>query len=465
MIEKLGIQFSRIYLKYMPNAFVFALLLTLVCGITAYFWTDSGLLYILESWYRGFFDLLSFTMQVVLMIITGYSIAISPLIKRWIDTLSQKITSPTQVYFWVTLIGMLLAMVSFGWVVITCVLARSLALRVKGVNYPFLIACVYFSLNTWVLGFSSSIPLLLNTEKNYLISTGLLANIIGTDHTLASSLNLMMMGCFLIIGPLAVMIFNPGNSKSKDLHRLQTEAAREDEKSIEEEAQDLNLPFDAFSDRSNNSALLQGLVATMGLIYLGYHFYTKGLDLNFNIMIFLFLVVGMLLHRTPSRYIISMKRSSTNISGILFQYPFYAGIMGIMLYTGMGEKMGLIMAELSSIDSYPLYAYLTGAVVNFAIPSAGGEFAVIGPSLISAIQNLGAGLPAEEVTAMISRASMAVAYGESLSNLLQPFFLLIVLPVMAKGMQIQARDVMGYLVLPFTLFFVIQILLVLYWPM
>lgn len=103
--------------------------------------------------------------------------------------------------------------------------------------------------------------------------------------------------------------------------------------------------------------------------------------------------------------------------------------------------------------------------MNFAIPSAGGEFAVVGPSIINAVKEIGAGLPAVEITELVSRASLAVAYGESLSNLLQPFYLLLVLPIMAAGIKVQARDVMGYLVLPFIIFFIIQSLLVLYCPM
>ena len=153
------------------------------------------------------------------------------------------------------------------------------------------------------------------------------------------------------------------------------------------------------------------------------------------------------------------------ISGILFQYPFYAGIMGIMLYTGLGDKLGQVLASVATLDSYPFYAYLTGGIVNFAIPSAGGEFAVIGPSLINAIKELGAGLPESEIIAMISRASLSVAYGESLSNMLQPFYLLIVMPIMGTGVKLQARDVMGYLVVPFVIFFIIQSLLVVWWPL
>jgi short-chain fatty acids transporter len=170
----------------------------------------------------------------------------------------------------------------------------------------------------------------------------------------------------------------------------------------------------------------------------------------------------MLLHMTPMRYSIAMKRASSNISGVLFQYPFYAGIMGIMLASGLGEKISHVLVSIATPESYAFIAYVTGGVINFAIPSAGGEFAVIGPSIINMVKGLGS--PAE-VTAMTARASMAVAYGESLSNLLQPFFLLIVFPVMGKGIKIQARDVVGYLFIPFVVLFVIQALLVTYVPL
>ena len=103
--------------------------------------------------------------------------------------------------------------------------------------------------------------------------------------------------------------------------------------------------------------------------------------------------------------------------------------------------------------------------MNFAIPSAGGEFAVVGPSVLGAVAEIGSGLPEAEVTQMLSRAAMSIAYGESLSNLMQPFFLLLVFPVMGQGVKLQARDVMGYLVLPFTILLVIQLLIVSFAPL
>lgn len=464
MIEKLGESFTQIYLKYMPNAFVFAILLTLATGITAFVWLGSSPLEIIKSWYEGFFDLLEFAMQIILIIITGFSIALSPLVKRSIDALSLHIKSPIQVYFLVVFLGMLLSLISFGWVVITCVLARELALRVKGVNYPFLIACVYFSINSWVLGLSSSIPLLLNSENNFLIETGLLTSVIPTSYTLQSTLNIVMIALLVIGAPLTMLLLRPKSADNKELSDLIVTNESPELNTIKEEALSLKLPFNSLSDKLNNSFFIQMVIVLMGLAYIIYHFYTNGLDLNFNIMIFIFLIIGLFLHKTPLRYVISMKRSSSNISGILFQYPFYAGIMGIMLYTGMGEELGEVMASVATIDSFPFYAYLTGGMVNFVIPSAGGEFAVIGPSLINAINQLGAGLSQNEITAMISRASLSVAYGESLSNMLHPFYLLLIMPIMGKGTKLQARDVMGYLVIPFIIFFIIQSLLVVLLP-
>ena len=465
MITKLGEKFTHLFLRFMPDAFVFALILTLIAALGAFFWLDATPLKIIQSWYDGFFDLLAFGMQIVLIIITGFSIALSPIIKKGIDRLTLYIKTPKQVYFLVVLIGSLLCLVSFGWIVITCVLARELAKRVKGVNYPFLVACVYLSMNTWVMGLSSSIPLLLNTEKNYLIEAGILSNVIPTSYTLGSILNMSMIAMLVIGAPLLMLMLVPKKKNIKELNDLLETDEMAKEITIKEEAEGLILPFRSWSDKLNNSVILQMLIAILGLSYIIFHFYTKGLDLNFNIMIFIFLMIGLFLHKTPMRYVISMQRSSSNVSGILFQYPFYAGIMGIMLYTGLGERLAQMLASVATMESYPFYAYLTGGIVNFAIPSAGGEFAVVGPSIIEAVKEIGTGLPETEVNAMISRASLSIAYGESLSNILQPFYLLLVMPIMAAGIKLQARDVMGYLLIPFFILLIFQVCMIIWLPL
>ncbi|WP_373396401.1 TIGR00366 family protein [Algoriphagus halophilus] len=234
---------------------------------------------------------------------------------------------------------------------------------------------------------------------------------------------------------------------------------------ILEEAESMKMKESSVSDKVNNSPVIQYIIGLMGLAYIIYYFSTKGLDINLNIMIFIFIIIGLFLHQTPIRYGIVMKRSSSNISAILFQFPFYAGIMGIMIYTGLGNELTKWMVSVGTIDSFPLLAYLNGAIVNFAIPSAGGEFAIVGPSIINAVIELGAGLPELEVTKMIARASLAIAFGETLTNSLQPFYLLLIIPIMGIGLKIRARDVMGYLFIPFIIFFIATALMVLFVPL
>lgn len=464
MLLKFGEKFTDIFKRIMPDSFVFALLLTLVTGLSAVIFVDSNLFEILDSWYKGFWELLEFGMQITLIIVTGYSIALSSFTDKILNKVSQKISSPLQVYLTVIILGVLLSMISWGMVVIVAVLARELALRVKGINYPFLIACTYLSFTSWVTGLSSSIPLLMNTKNNFLIKEGVLNEVIPTSLTLGSNLNFIIIFIYVIIVPFIIFILIPKSSKNKELKDLIVNDQTNKEISIEEEANLYRSKKNTFSDKLNHSRLLQNIIFIMGICYLIYYFNSNGFDLNLNIMIFIFIILGLVLHQTPKRYAISMKRASNNVYGIIFQFPFYAGIMGIMLHTGLGESFSNWIASNATISNFPYYSYLIGGLVNFAIPSGGGEFAVIGPSIIEAAKQLAISLPPEQMTEYIARTALSIAYGESLTNLLQPFFLLIVLPVMGSGTRIEARDVMGYLAIPFLILFILESLLILYMP-
>jgi short-chain fatty acids transporter len=348
--------------------------------------------------------------------------------------------------------GGFVTMVSWGWVVLTAVLGRELAIRVKGVHYPFLIACAFFSSGSWVAGLSSSIPLLLNTPGNFLIEAGLLSTTIPMSETLGSSLNLTVMAVYLVGGPTIMYLFRPRRT-AVEIDELRTESGPAEEMTVAEEAETLRDPEPILSDRLNHSAILQLFVVAMGLAYIVMHFARRGFDLNLNIMIFGFLIFGMMLHRKPICYVTAMARACSNISGIVFQYPFYAGIMGIMMATGLGKAIAIWMASFVTLKTIPVAAYLLGGVVNFSIPSAGGEWAVIGPPLVEAIRELMGTVGNAELNRQVGRVAMAVAYGESLTNLLQPFFLLTVLPVMGAGVRIQARDIVGYFFVPFLVLF------------
>jgi len=464
MIAKIGSWCAEEFKRWLPDPFVFAVLLTIATALTAIVWVGAGPIEVISGWYDGLWMLLAFGMQMVLILVTGYAIALSAPVARLIDGLAARINRPGTVYLSVLIAGGLLVLVSWGWVVLTAVLGRELARRVRGVDYPFLVACAYLSSNAWVVGLSSTIPLLLNTPGNFLIEAGLLSTTIPTSATLGSPLNFAVAVTYLTVTP-AVMWFLRPRSTPVEISDLRTGGATEVETTVVEEAESMRQPGRTFSDRANTSTVLQMVVVAMGLTYLVVHFARHGIDLDLNLMIFAFLIFGLLLHRTPIRYVVAMSRACSNISGIVFQYPFYAGIMGIMMATGLGKAMAVWMASKVTLGTLPMAAYGLGAFINFSIPSAGGEWAVIGPPLVEAVRELAGPVTVGEFNNHVARVAMAVAYGESLTNLLQPFFLLTVLPVMGAGIRLQARDLMGYVFVPFVALFVIIGLLVAFFPM
>jgi short-chain fatty acids transporter len=463
MLVRLAKRSAEVVRRWLPDPFVFAVLLTVITAAAAMVWVGAGPEEILTGWYEGFWMLLEFGMQMVLILATGYAIALSPPVARLIDRLALKVARPEAVYLTVLVGGVLFVFVSWGWVVLTAVLGRELAKRVRGVHYPFLVACAYYSSGAWVTGLSSSIPLLLNTPGNFLIEAGLLPTTIPVTETLGSPLNLAVIVVYLVVSPAIMWLLRP-RDRAVELHELRTGSGVTRETTVAEEADAMRASEPVLSDRLNNSAALQLVVVAMGLAYLALHFARRGFDLNLNIMIFSFLVLGLLLHRTPIRYVVAMGRACSNISGIVFQYPFYAGIMGIMMITGLGKAVAAWMASLVTLKTLPVAAFVLGGVVNFSIPSAGGEWAVIGPPLVEAVRELAGTGGGGELSRHVSRVAMAVAYGETLTNLLQPFYLLAVLPVMGAGVRIQARDIVGYLFVPFLILSTVIGLLVAFLP-
>jgi len=448
LLQQFGATLARHLRQLIPDSFVFGLILTVLVAILALLFTDSAPKQVVDAWYRGFWLLLEFGMQVVLSLTTGFAIALSPAVGRLIDRVARFARGSGSVYFIVGMVGGAFALVSWGWAVLTAVLARELASRVKGVDYAYLTACAYGAGVVWVCGLSSSIPLVLNTDSNFLIDSGVLDSTIPIDYTLGSTMNWIQMGVYFLTMPALFYFLRPRDANPPGIDDLR-EADASAQTTIEQEALALQLNGNALSDHLNNSRLLVWLIVVPGFWFIADYFWTRGFDLNLNIMVFVFINVGLLLHRTPMRYVIAMKRACSNVSGIIFQYPFYAGIMGIMMFTGLAEASAVWLAGNATLTTFPFIAQLSGALVNMAVPSAGGEWAVLGPSMTETAKSLTAGLPAAQAQEYIARIAMAVAYGETSSNLLQPFFLLAILPVMGVGVRIQARDVMGYLIIPF----------------
>ncbi|MGD9228978.1 MAG: TIGR00366 family protein, partial [Desulfobacterales bacterium] len=173
------------------------------------------------------------------------------------------------------------------------------------------------------------------------------------------------------------------------------------------------------------------IVGVMGLIIIVWYFATKGFKLNLNIVNFTFMIVGILLHRTPINYVRAIAEGTRGCAGIILQFPFYAGIMGMMKYSGLIVVIAGWFVAISNQFTYPLFTFISASLVNIFVPSGGGQWAVQGPVVVEAAKTIGVSY---------SKTVMALAYGDQWTNLFQPFWALALLGLTG----LKARQIMGY---------------------
>jgi len=248
--------------------------------------------------------------------------------------------------------------------------------------------------------------------------------IVPVTETLYSSWNLVITVALLIILPLLYMKMTPKSGDQiieVDLSRLQDSGAGTSE----------SVKLSSVSDKMNNSFILTLIIAIPGLILIVDHFIKKGFSLDLNIVIFIFLVLGLFAHKTPIRYVKAINEAIRTCGGIALQFPFYAGIMGMMKTSGLAIVMSNWFVSFSTAKTLPLYTFWSAGLVNIFVPSGGGQWAVQGPIMIPAAKTLGAD---------ISKVTMALAWGDSWTNQIQPFW---ALPILAIA-GLDVKDIMGY---------------------
>ena len=193
------------------------------------------------------------------------------------------------------------------------------------------------------------------------------------------------------------------------------------------------------ADRIEHSKILWVILVVAGFAYIVYYFVQNGFTLGLNIVNMIFLFLGILLHGDLRRYVDAIGEAAAGAAGILLQFPFYAGIMGMMVAANeQGVSLASVISQffvnISNSITFPMLSFLAAGIVNFFVPSGGGQWAVQGPIMMPAGANLGIDA---------GRTAMAIAWGDQWTNMIQPFWALPALGV-AK---LSARDIMGYLVI------------------
>ncbi|GJM44105.1 MAG: short-chain fatty acids transporter [Gemmatimonadota bacterium] len=421
MIERLGAAFAAIAERWMPSPFVLALLLTVTTGLLGVVVMGASPARALEGWGDGFWGFLAFGMQMTLVLVTGYALAVSEGASRGIRLLAGIPGGTRSAVALTAVVSLLVSLVHWGLgLIVGALLAREIgrtaARRGLDVHYPLVVAAAYAGFLSWHGGLSGSAPLTVATEGHFLESR---IGVIGVEATLGSPLNLVMSGLLLLGVPLFLMAMAP---------RRGTPAPDRVVRDTEDDGERDDTGSPPWLDRS---PWLGRLVALMGLWVVVRSFAGGGFSaLDFNRVNFTFLFLGLLLYGSPWAYARAIREGIQGAAGIVLQFPFYAGILGMMKSTGLLERMSEIGASTGK-GAFLVSTFLAAGAVNFFVPSGGGQWGVQGPVVVDAALELG--VPVE-------RAIMALAYGDEWTNMLQPFWALALLGVTGLA----ARDIVGY---------------------
>ncbi|PLW76578.1 short-chain fatty acid transporter [Cohaesibacter celericrescens] len=409
----------RVVQRYLPSAYVLALILTAVVFVLGIVVTDQSPMDMASYWGGGFSKLFKFGMQMVLVLMTGYVLAMTPIMQKVFTGLTGLAGNWRQAIIITIVTSFICYYLNWGFgMVAGAILAREMGRRVK-VHFPLIVAAAYGG--ELVRGPSSSIPLVIATPDHFMEEA---IGIVPVTETLYAPWNI-----FLTIALLALLII---------FFMFQKQPAQIDQLKISDEDIDTEVELDRStmspSDWIENSRIPTLFLGLLVAVYLMGQVIDKGFSINLNTVILIFLGLGLLLHKSPQAYQVAAAKAIGAARGIIIQFPLYAGIAGMMTQSDLVGQFSEAIISVATPTSFPLLTFLSAGLVNFFIPSGGGQWAIQGPIMMQAAHALGAD-PAQTI--------MAFTWGDGWTNQIQPFWALPLLGVAG----LSARDIMGYLLI------------------
>lgn len=421
MLRFLSRPATRMMERWLPDAFIFVLVLTMIAMASAVLFLPNSPTQVIRMWGAGFWGLLEFAMQMLLVLVTGYVLASSPPVKAILARMAGLVRTPGAAVVLITIVSMVASWLNWGFgLVVGAIFARELARKVQ-VDYRLLVASAYGGFVIWHGGISGSIPLTIATPGHFAENQ---IGLIPTGETIFSWWNLTICAVLFLVIPIANRMMMPPREEAVliDPHLLEEDAAV---LPAGEEPTPVS--------RMEDSRLLMWAAAAAGIFWLGMHFAGGG-GLNLNIINMMFLFLGIALHGTARHFLSALESGVKGGAGVIVQFPFYAGIMAVMMGSGLAESLSEFFVSISTAHTLPFWSFIAGGIVNIFVPSGGGQWAVQAPVMLPAAEALGAD---------IARVSMGVAWGDAWTNLLQPFWALPMLGIAG----LKARDIMGYCVI------------------
>ncbi len=445
--------------RWIPDAFVFALVATLVVFAAALTATQATLGQTIDAWGRGFWDLIPFTLQMALVIITGHVLATSRPMRRAIRFIAGWPRSPRSAVALVTLFALAGSWINWGFsLIFSAVLAREMARRVEGTDYRALAAASFLGLGSiWAQGLSGSAALQMATPgalppqiRDIVAAGGIVpGGIIAFRHTIFLWQSLCSVLVEIVVVTLVMWLATPPPGRARTARDLGVDLREGHDNDADEPPAALPRTLTP-GQRLEHSPLLSWVVSALGGVYLARYFAAAGEPLNalnLNVLNFAFLLLGILLHGTPARLMRAVQDATPAVWGVILQFPFYAGIAGVITATHLNERLASAFVRVSTPATFPPLVALYSAVLGVFVPSGGSKWVIEAPYVMSA---------AHALKVHLGWVVSAYDLGEALANLVQPFWMLPILGLFRLG----ARDVMGYTFVVFVVLTPVVLLLV-----
>lgn len=431
-------KYLRIIHKILPSPFSIAVILTLITYLLALLFTErpenAGSAYplvVLEYWETGFWELLTFTMQMSLILVLGHTLALTPFVNRLIGAFTRYCNTTASAAFWVSLLTITVSFFNWGLcLVFGAIFARKVAEQAKQkgwkLNYPLIGAAGYSGMMCWHGGISGSAPLTVAGSEHFLTDQ---IGQIGIDQTLFSGMNITTALLLLIVIPGVFYLLGKRSVSAETSINIDLSTP------INHSTLDINHSHKGAEkiDHSRLAAyLLGGIICLIAIRKFIISPGGSGLSvINLNYINFLLFGLAVMMHSSFSRFLSAVQEAIGGSVGIIIQFPLYAGIMGMMKYSGLAAGVSYAFVDISNEVTLPIFTFLSAGLVNIFVPSGGGQWAVQGPIAVEAAQALGVPIP---------KIVMALSYGDQLTNMLQPFWALPLLGIT----RLKAKDILPY---------------------
>ena len=418
----------RVFKALLPAPFTIAVVLTLFTFVLAYFLSPNQEtpLSLLNYWEKGLWNspLLVFAVQMMLMLVLGHVLALTKTVSHLIDKATLFCSNVARAAAWVTLLTLLVSFFNWGLgLVFGAIFARKVGEHASKnnipLNYPLIGAAGYSGLMVWHGGISGSAPIKI-AEKGHFLEEKM--GVISQSETIFSSMNISISLVLMVV--LFCLMYMLGKKSESKIIKLSS-APIEDEK---EEIQG--------AERLDHSNILAYVFGGMIILYCLYKalILPQQLSLSFitpNFINLFLLGLGILLHKNFNHFLKGVNQAIGGASGILIQFPLYFGIMGIMNSSGLVGVFSDFFVSISNSTTFPIFAFISAGIVNVFVPSGGGQWGVQGPIIIEA---------ASQLNVPYWKAVLALAYGDQLTNMLQPFWALPLLGITG----LKAKDILPY---------------------